>query len=329
LEQLDVKTAFLHGDLEEDIYMTQPEGFEVPGKENLVCKLHKSLYGLKQASGQWDKKFYEFISNSGFSRCNMDHCCYVKKYGNYYVIIGMCIDDMLIAGSSMTEMNRLKQQLTENFEMKDLGPAKQILGLRISRNKSEGTLKLSQEKYILKLLDRFYLGDAKTRNTPLESHLKFSKKQSPKKDEEKWYMSRVPYASAVENLIYAMVCTRPDIAHAVGVVSQFESKPGKEHWEGVQWIPRYLKSTSGMCLWFRRSNLTLQRFSDLDLGGDLDTRKSTIGYIFTLGGTVVSWKSKLQRRVALSTTEVEYIAISKAAKEMIWLHNFLSELGKE
>jgi len=186
-------------------------------------------------------------------------------------------------------------------------------------------LKLSQEKYIHKLLDRFYLGDYKTRNTPLGSHLNFSKKRSLQTDKEKCYMSRVPYASAVESLMYAMVCTRPDIAHAVGVVSRFLSNPTKEHWEGVKWILRYLKDTSGMCLCFRKSNLTLQGFSDADLGGNFDAKKSTTGYIFTLGGTAVSWKSKLQPRVALSTTEAEHIAISEAA----WLKNFLIELGKE
>lgn len=329
LEQLDVKTAFLHGDLEEEIYMTQPEGFEVPGTKNLVCKLHKSLYGLKQAPRQWYKKFNEFMSNSGFNRCDMDHCCYVKKFADSYVILALYVDDMLIAGSNMTEINRLKQQMSENFEMKDLGPAKQILGMRISRNRSEGVLKLSQEKYVEKLLDRFNVGDANTRSTPLGNHLKFSKKQSPQTDEEESYMSTVPYASAVGSLMYAMVCTRPDIAHAVGVVSRFMSNPGKEHWEGVKWILRYLKGSSRMCLCFRRNDLTLQGFSDADLGGDSDGGKSTTGYIFTLGGTAVSWKSKLQNRVALSTTESEYVAISEAAKEMIWLKNFLKELGKE
>ena len=150
----------------------------MPGKENLVCKLHKSLYGLKQALRQWYKKFNEFMRSSGFNRCDKDHCCYIKKYTNSYVILVMYVDDMLIAKSSMAEINRLKQQLAENFEMKDLGPAKQILGMRILRNRSEGILKLSQEKYIHKLLDRFYLEDSKIRNTPLGSHLKFSKKQS-------------------------------------------------------------------------------------------------------------------------------------------------------
>jgi len=125
-----------------------------------------------------------------------------------------------------------------------------------------------------------------------------------------------------------MVCTRPDIAHVVRVVSRFLLNPGNEHWEGVKWILRYLKGTSKMHLSFRRSNLTLQGFSNANLGGHLDGRKSTTGYIFTIGGTTISWKSKLQGRVSLSTTEVEYVAISEAAKEMIWLKNLLKELGK-
>lgn len=329
LEQLDVKTAFLHGDLEEDIYMKQPEGFQVSGKENLVCKLKKSLYGLKQAPRQWYKKFDGFMHKNGFTRCEMDHCCYIKNLDESYIILLLYVDDMLIAGSSINEINLVKQQLAEEFDMKDLGPAKQMLGMRISRNRSEGTLKLSQEKYIQKVLSRFSLHDAKTRSTPLGSHLNLSKDQSPKTDEERKYMSKVLYASAVGSLMYDMVCTRPDIAHAVGVVSRYMSDPGKEHWEGVKWILRYLKGTSGMALCFKKSNIILQGFTDANLGGDLDSRKSTTGYMFTFGGTAVSWMSRLQKSVALSTTEAEYMAISEAGKEMIWLKNFLKELGKE
>jgi len=142
-------------------------------------------------------------------------------------------------------------------------------------------------------------------------------------------MSKVSYASLVGSLMYAMVCTRLDIAHVVRVVSRFLSNPGKEHWEGVKWILRYLKGTSKMHLSFRRSNLTLQEFSDVDLGGDLDSKKSTTCYIFMLGGTTISWKSKLQGSVSLSTTEAEYVTISEVAKKMIWLKNLLKELGKQ
>ena len=329
LEQLDVKTAFLHGDLEEDIYMVQPEGFQVAGKENLVCKLIKSLYGLKQAPRRWYLKFDSFMMKNGYTRSDMDHCCYFKQFDSSYIILLLYVDDMLIAGSNMREINRLKRQMSEEFEMKDMGAAKQILGMSIIRDRSEGTLKLSQEKYIGKLLEKFSIQDAKTRSTPLATHFNLTKKQSPKTDEDKKDMAKVPYASAVGSLMYAMVCTRPDIAHAVGVVSRFMSNPGKEHWEAVKWLLRYLKGTSKIALCFRKKDVILEGFSDADLGGCLDTRKSTTGYIFTLGGTAVSWMSRLQKSVALSTTEAEYMAISEASKEMIWLKNFLEELGKK
>lgn len=135
LEWLDVKMTFLHGDLEEDIYMKQPQGFIVPGKENMVCKLKKSVYGLKQAPRKWYKKFNSFMSNSGFNRCNGDHCCYIKRLDTSYIILLLYVDDMLVAGPNMHEISNLKEQLSKEFAMKDLGAAKQILGMRIIRNR--------------------------------------------------------------------------------------------------------------------------------------------------------------------------------------------------
>ncbi|CAH9124278.1 unnamed protein product [Cuscuta epithymum] len=327
LEQLDVKTAFLHGDLEEDIYMAQPAGFPVSGKEKMVCKLKKSLYGLKQAPRQWYLKFDSFMQRNGYTRCKMDHCCYLKKFESSYIILLLYVDDMLVAGANMQEINKLKKKLSEEFEMKDLGEARQILGMSIVRDKMEGTLKLSQQKYIQKVLEKFRMTDAKPRSTPLGSQLKLSKQQSPKTDKDKDEMAKVPYASAVGSLMYAMVSTKPDIAHAVGVVSRFMSNPGKEHWEGVKWLLRYLKGTSRTALCFKRNGAILEGFADADLGGCHDSGKSTTGYIFTIGGTAISWMSRLQKSIALSTTEAEYMAIAEAAKEMIWLKNFLSELG--
>ncbi|RVW67125.1 Retrovirus-related Pol polyprotein from transposon TNT 1-94 [Vitis vinifera] len=297
LEQLDVKTAFLHGDLEEDLYMIQPEGFIVQGQENLVCKLRKSLYGLKQAPRQWYKKFDNFMHRIGFKRCEADHCCYVKSFDNSYIILLLYVDDMLIAGSDIEKINNLKKQLSKQFAMKDLGAAKQILGMRIIRDKANGTLKLSQSEYVKKVLSRFNMNEAKPVSTPLGSHFKLSKEQSPKTEEERDHMSKVPYASAIGSLMYAMVCTRPDIAHAVGVVSRFMSRPGKQHWEAVKWILRYLKGSLDTCLCFT-------------------------------GGTAISWTSNLQKIVTLSTTEAEYVAATEAGKEMIWLHGFLDELVK-
>uniref|UniRef100_A0A2N9FSS1 Retrovirus-related Pol polyprotein from transposon TNT 1-94 n=1 Tax=Fagus sylvatica TaxID=28930 RepID=A0A2N9FSS1_FAGSY len=328
LEQLDVKTAFLHGDLEEDIYMHQPQGFIVQGKENLVCKLRKSLYGLKQAPRQWYKKFDSFMYSTGFTRCQADHCCYVKSFDNSYIILLLYVDDMLIAGSSIEEINNLKKQLSKQFAMKDLGPAKQILGMRIIRDRANGTLKLSQTEYVKKILSRFSMDEAKSVSTPLGSHFRLTKDQSPKTEQEQAYMSKVPYASAIGSLMYAMVCTRLDIAHAVGVVSRYMSNPGKQHWEAVKWILRYLKGTLGTSLCFTGVDMKLTGYVDSDLAGDVDTRKSTTSYVYTLGGTAVSWVSRLQKIVALSTTKAEYVAVTEAGKEMVWLQGFLEELGQ-
>uniref|UniRef100_A0A7N2LG47 Integrase catalytic domain-containing protein n=1 Tax=Quercus lobata TaxID=97700 RepID=A0A7N2LG47_QUELO len=232
-------------------------------------------------------------------------------------------------GSSIEEINNLKKQLSKQFAMKDLRAAKQILGMRIIRDKANGTLKLSQSEYVKKVLSRFNMNEAKPVSTPLDSHFKLSKKQSPKTEVERDHMSKVPYASAIGSLIYAMVCTRPNIAHAVGVVSRFMSRPGKQHWEAVKWILRYLKSSSDTCLCFTGASLKLQGYVDADFAGDIDSRKSTTGFVFTLGGTAISWASNLQKIVTFSSTEAEYVAATEVGKEMIWLHGFLDELGKK
>ena len=213
--------------------------------------------------------------------------------------------------------------------MKDLGAAKQILGMRIIRDKANGTLKLSQPKNVKKVLSKFNMNEIKPVSTPLGTNFKLSKEQLPKTKEERDYMSKVPYASAIDSLMYVMVCTRPDIANAVRVVSRFMSKPEKQHWEAVKWILRYLKGSSDTCLCFTGASLKLQGYVDADFVGDIDSRKSTTRFVFTLGGTAISRASNLQKIVTLSTIEAEYVAATEAGKEMIWLHGYLDELGKK
>ena len=290
IEQLDVKTAFLHGDLEEEIYMEQPEGFKESGKENLVCRLKKSLYGLKQAPRQWYKKFDSFMTDHGYHRTTSDHCVYVKNFSDGdFVILLLYVDDMLIVGRDTIKIDRLKKELSKSFAMKDLGPARQILGMKISRDRQNGKLWLSQEKYIEKVLNRFNMSKAKEVSTPLAGHFKLNIKQCPTSEKDKEDMKKVPYASAVGSLMYAMVCTRPDIAHAVGVVSRYLSNPGKEHWNAVKWILRYLKGTSRLCLCFDNGKTMLDGYTDADMAGDLDNRKSTFGYLMIFAGGAVSW----------------------------------------
>ncbi|RVX13158.1 Retrovirus-related Pol polyprotein from transposon TNT 1-94 [Vitis vinifera] len=230
IEQLDVKTIFLHGDLEKEIYMEQPEGFTIKGKEHLVCRLKKSLYGLKQTSRQWYKKFDSFMVKHGYDRTAFDHCVFVKKfsYGEFIILL-LYVDDMLIVGHNTSKIDKLKNELSKSFEMKDLGLASQILSIKISRDRTNGKSWLSQESYIEKVLDKFNMGKAKPVSSPLGSHLKLSSKQSPSREKEKKEMQNMSYASAVGSLKYVIVCTRPDIAHVVGVVNEFLSNPGKEH----------------------------------------------------------------------------------------------------
>ncbi|WVZ54400.1 hypothetical protein U9M48_005204 [Paspalum notatum var. saurae] len=325
LEQLDVKTAFLHGELDETIYMDQPEGFVVPGKENLICKLKKSL-GLKQSPRQWYKRFDSFMLSNGFKRSDYDSCIYLKTVNGSAIYLLLYVDDMLIAAKEKSEIAKLKAQLNKEFEMKDLGAAKKILGMEIIRDRKSGLLYLSQRGYIEKVLRRFNMHDAKPVSTPLAAHFKLSSDLCPQSDDNIEYMSRVPYSSAVGSLMYAMVCSRLDLSHALSVVSRYMANPGKEHWRTVQWIFRYLRGTSSACLQFGKSRDGLVGYVDSDHAGDLDKRRSLTGYVFTVGGCAVSWKACLQATVALSTTEAEYMAISEACKEAIWLRGLYSEL---
>ena len=238
---------------------------------------------------------------------------------------------MLIAAKSQTEIDKLKAQLSAEFEMKDLGEAKKILGMEINRDRESGKLWLTQKQYLKKVLQRFGIHvNTKAVSTPLAPHMKLSNLLSPTTDEERAYMAKVPYASAVGSLMYAMVCTRPDISQAVSVVSRYMHDPGEGHWEAVKWIMRYLKNTVDVGLEFEQDKslgLCVVGYCDSDYAGDLDKRRSTTGFLYTLAKAPVSWKSTLQSTVALSTTEAEYMAISEAVKEAIWLHGLLEDLG--
>ncbi|KAH9659037.1 Integrase catalytic domain-containing protein [Citrus sinensis] len=319
-EQLDIKTAFLHGELEEEIYMLQPEGFAETGKENLVCRLNKSLYGLKQAPRCWYKRFDSFIMSLGYNRLSSDHCAYYKRFeDNNFIILLLYVDDMLVAGPNKDRIQELKAQLAREFEMKDLGPANKILGMQIHRDRNNRKIWLSQKNYLKKILRRFNMQDCKSISTPLPVNFKLSSSMCPSNEVERKEMSRVPYASAVGSLMFAMICTRPDIAQAVGAVSRYMANLGGEHWIAVKRILRYIRGTLDVALCYGGSEFTVRGCVDSDFAGDLDKRKSTTSYVFTLAGAAVSWVSKLQTVVALSTTEAEYMAATQACKEAIWI----------
>uniref|UniRef100_A0A2N9FZX9 Integrase catalytic domain-containing protein n=1 Tax=Fagus sylvatica TaxID=28930 RepID=A0A2N9FZX9_FAGSY len=327
LFQMDVKTAFLNGELDEEIYMAQPAGFEAKGHERKVCRLKRSIYGLKQSSRQWYLRFHDSITSFGFEMIEEDHCVYLKRSKRSILILSLYVDDILLAGNDMDSIVTTKKWLSSTFEMKDMGEANFVLGVKITRDRSKKLLSLSQGTYIKKILERFHMHNSKPIDTPMEKGCTLSLDQCPKNDEEKNQMSKVPYASAIGSLMYAMLCTRPDICFAVGMVSRYQSNPGPAHWRAVKRILRYLRGTSDHALCYHGGDLRLTGYSDADWASDKDERKSTSGYAFILGGGAVSWCSKKQSCIALSTMESEYVACSAAVQEAVWLRRFLQRLG--
>ncbi|GKD76273.1 retrovirus-related pol polyprotein from transposon TNT 1-94, partial [Tanacetum coccineum] len=286
LEQLDVKTAFLHGNLEERIYMSQLEGFDNSRRDHLYL-LKKSLFGLKQSPRQWYKRFDSFMVSNGYIRNQFDNCVYSKKvFGDSYVYLLLYGDDMLIAAKNMVVINDLKAFLKSGFEMKDLSAAKKILGMEIWRDRKAGRFWVSQEKYIEKVLQAFFVDQSKPVSTALAAHFKLDRSTIPGTDKEVKYMKTVPFSCTVQSLMYAMVCTRPNLAHAVSVVSRFMANPGKAHWKAVKWILRYLKGASNICLVYdgKGHGDGLVGYSDSDYGGDLVKQRSLTCFIFTLFG---------------------------------------------
>ena len=325
--QMDVKTAFLNGFLEEEVYMSQPEGFISKNKPNQVCKLKKSIYGLKQASRSWNIRFDETIKRFGFIKNVDEPCVYKKTSGSAIVFLVLYVDDILLIGNDIPMLQSVKVWLSNQFSMKDLGEASYILGIKIYRDRSKRMLGLSQSRYIDLVLKRFSMEGSKRGYLPMSQGIHLSKRMSPKTPEERDRMNSIPYASAIGSIMYAMLCTRPDVAYALGIVSRFQADPGEDHWKAVKNILKYLRRTKDIFLVYGGSDLKLEAYSDSSFQSDPDDSKSISGYVFTLNGGAVSWKSTKQQTVADSTTEAEYIAVSEAAKEAVWMKKFITELG--
>ncbi|KAK2429298.1 putative mitochondrial protein [Trifolium repens] len=317
VHQMDVKTAFLNGELEEEIYMKQPEGFVIHGQEDKVCKLDKSLYGLKQAPKQWHEKFDNVMISNEFKANESDKCIYYKYENNICTIICLYVDDLLIFGSNIHAVNAVKSLLCNNFDMKDLGEADVILGIKITR--SEKGISLNQSHYIEKILRKYNYFDCKPASTPYDPSIKLFKNDGDG-------VRQTEYASIIGSLRYATDCTRPDNAYVVGLLCKFTSRPGKEHWNAIERVMRYLKKTITLGLHYQRHPAVLEGYSDADWNTLSDDCKATSGYIFNIAEGAVSWKSKKQTILAQSTMESEMIALAAASEEASWLRCLLAEI---
>ncbi|CAJ2656645.1 unnamed protein product [Trifolium pratense] len=317
LHQLDVKNAFLNGDLEEEVYMDIPPGFEDKFGSN-VCKLNKSLYGLKQSPRAWFEKFTYSMKKQGYIQGQADHTLFTKfsQDGKIAVLI-VYVDDIVLTGDDIVEMARVKEKLALDFEIKDLGSMRYFLGMEVARSK-DGIL-VSQQKYILDLLKETGMSGCRPADTPMDPNAKL------------WEEGSVPvdtgrYQRLVGKLIY-LSHTRPDIAFSVSVVSQFMHSPFEEHLEAVYRILRYLKANPGKGLFFKKTNeRNVSIFTDADWAGSVTDRRSTSGYCTYVWGNLVTWRSKKQGVVARSSAEVEFRAMAQGICEGLWIHRVLEEL---
>ena len=321
LHQMDVKTAYLHAPIDREIYMEQPEGYEKKSKtgEKLVCKLQKSLYGLKQSGRNWNAMLHTCLIENDFVQNPADTCVYTKEKHNEKVILIIWVDDLIIAASNENVLKNVKGILTERFKMKDLGKLRYFLGIDFKQE--DGVVKMSQERYVSKILDRFGMQDCKARETPCEPKLEYTEDAEKMKDPRK-------YREAVGSLIYLSTCTRPDITFVVSKLSQHFAEPTVEHWNTIKQVFRYLKGTTEQGLCFRRNDtekLGLRVYCDADWASDSADRRSTSGYCVSLneGSSLISWKTRKQRTVALSTCEAEYMSLASAVQECIYLEQLL------
>ncbi|GJW04200.1 retrotransposon protein, putative, ty1-copia subclass [Tanacetum coccineum] len=328
--QMDVKTSFLNGYINEKVYMEQPEGFASQKFPNRVCKLKRSIYGLKQASRQWNKRFDDEIKKFGFSQNYDKPCVYVKASGSYVTFLILYFDDIVIMENNIPMLQDVKSYLGRCFAMKDLGEAAYILRIKIYRDRSKRLIGLCQSAYIEKILKRFYMENSKRGTILMQEKLKLSKSQGASTPAEIRRMQNIPYASAVGSIMYAVRCTRPDVTFAQNITSRFQQNPGDDHWAAIKNIMKYLCNTKGMFLVYggdMKRELRVSCYTDAGYLTDVDDMKSQTRYVFVLNGGVIDWKITKQSIFATSSTDAEYIATFDASKEAVWIRKFISGLG--
>ncbi|KAL5816417.1 hypothetical protein ACOSQ3_024795 [Xanthoceras sorbifolium] len=317
--QLDVKSAFLNGFLEEEIYVEQPPGYVKKGREDKVYRLKKALYGLKQAPRVWNMRIDDYFQKNGFDKCPYEHALYLKKETDGSMLYAcLYVDDLIFTGNNPAMFEDFKQRMVKEFEMTDIGLMAHFLGIEVVQ--SEKGIFISQSIYAKEILKRFSMEKCNPVTTPVETGLELRKNE--KGDVDPTY-----FKSLVGSLRY-LTCTRPDILYGVGLVSRYMETPDQSHLNAAKRILRYIKGTinDGM-LYTKCEDCRFTGYSDSDWGRDLDERKSTTGFTFFMGDTVFTWSSKKQAIVTLSSCEAEYVAACSAVCHGIWIRNVLEYLG--
>ena len=340
VQQMDVETAFLNAPLAEEVYIRIPDGVTVAPGCNCI-RLNKALYGLKQSPREWYDNINTFLQGLQFKRLQSEHCLYIYSHDNEICLISLYVDDLIIAGTDATVTTRVKDCLKRRYSMKDLGNVDEILGCRVHVDHASGIVTMDQKKYISNILTK-YLDPPDTTwlDTPADSSLILTQDLGPLTEEETISMRTVPYREVIGCLLWLSLGTRPDITYAVSQVAKFSANPGQVHWTAVKRILRYLHGTRNMGLIFRKLSLTSKHifphaitsmiptgFVDADFARDTSTRRSCTGFIFFLADAPISWQTRQQPTVAMSTMEAEFMAACAAAQESLWLRQLLMEFG--
>ena len=332
VDHMDVSNAFLNGTLKEDVYMQQPPGYEI-GDSSQVCKLVKALYGTRQAPHEWNNDINDFILSLEFTRCKSDSCIYVKTSGTgKSIIVSLFVDDIIPIYSSVDkdEWSTIRAKFLNKYKMKDMGPAKWVLGMSVIRDRARRTIHIGQELYLKKILKTFGMESCKSSHTPAEDAV-LSSKDSPATIEEG---RRTKYMAMVGSLLYAMLSTRWDIAQSVSALTRFMQNPGPAHMKAAEQVMRYMKGTTDRGLEYNGLNgdgstetqLKVTVYTDADWAKDRNDCKSITGYIVKLNDCVISWSSKKQSTIALSSAESEYYALGSGTQQLLWTKSLLAEV---
>jgi len=317
--QLDVKSAFLHGDLKEDVFVEQPKGFEVEEESSKVYKLKKALYGLKQAPRAWYSRIEEFFGKEGFEKCYCEHTLFVKKERSDFLVVSVYVDDLIYTGSSMEMIEGFKNSMMEEFAMTDLGKMKYFLGVEVIQD--ERGIFINQRKYAAEIIKKYGMEGCNSVKNPIVPGQKLTKAGAGD------VVDPTKFKQLIGSLRY-LTTTRPDLIFSVNLVSRYMESPNEQHLLAVKRILRYVQGTLDLGIQYERGGATeLVGFVDSDYAGDVDDRKSTSGYVFMLGGGAIAWASKKQPIVTLSTTEAEFVSASYGACQAVWLRNVLEEIG--
>ncbi|GAW03370.1 Gag-Pol polyprotein [Lentinula edodes] len=331
LFQVDFTAAFLNSPISHEVYMRQPDGFIKPGDEDKVCKLRKSIYGTMQGSHDWQETLAAGYSEDGYITSRADPCIRYRRVGDEYTLTSTYGDD--VCGGSSTEDGRLRavKDLAKRWESNEVS-SHVLLGMNIQQN----PITISQKPYILRMLEHFQLLHVRHRHTPLPPNVKLCEAPTPLPDDNLQFMAGKPYRKFVGSILWCQTCTCADISFAAGLLARYQLHPGRTHWECVKWLAGYLLWSCDYAITYAAPGageehvlglgLKPKGYSDSDHAGCVDTHRSTSGYVFFMAGAPISWSSKRQPTPALSSTEAEYIALSRACQQAVWLQSFLAEI---